>query len=321
MLSIASFLAVAAPATRDLLLPALAHADECARVGAQPVMMGPNATWNATNRNTYDSIFFFHSRKAGGRSVRAYLNKVAKIHRVPYCEIEGVAYRPDDYLYDGYHEFNPLTTIKATGCPGKRPLRVSNLREPVARAWSSYIYEGRWPVKVKAEQRTIDTAVPFETWVTKTNLSRMEFLWLAKQNKSKVVLDKCASECYCMWFGASAGGDGKCAPSIAIRTLYVDFDLVLLAERLQDEGYMNEVSRLLGAYGPDGKLLRPSGDKRSTAQRFPSGFGSGTLPDGTSSTPDAKQHALLVALNKVDIRLYDLFNRTEWCPRLHTTSN
>ena len=52
-------------------------------------MMGPNATWNATNRNTYDSIFFFHSRKAGGRSVRAYLNKVAKIHRVPYCEIEG----------------------------------------------------------------------------------------------------------------------------------------------------------------------------------------------------------------------------------------
>ena len=176
------------------------------------------------SRDHYDRILFHHTRKAGGTSLRTFLAHAANHHGLPIRVREGEMVNETELFGDD------------------RVFTITNLREPTARVWSSYRFEGQWVhgQTEKFSKRTAENHVDFDAWVTRVEeqgknlrskrLGRPNALW------------QCVSNCYCKLFGGTRSLRrilaGNC--SRALETLR-RFHLVIILERLGDEVYLDRL--------------------------------------------------------------------------------
>ena len=181
------------------------------------------------SREHYDRILFHHTRKAGGTSLRKLLAAAANHHGLPILVREG-------------------RIVNETELFGEdRVFAITNLREPTARVWSSYRFEGQWVhgQSEKLKQRTAENHVDFDAWAARVeergkNLGRPNALW------------QCVSNCYCKLFGGKRDLERiidlerilarNC--SRALETLR-RFHLVIVLERLDDEAYLDRLHEQL----------------------------------------------------------------------------
>jgi hypothetical protein len=169
------------------------------------------------NMSRYTSIFFYHTRKAGGSTMRKWLKQVANKHNLTFVAKEGHLLQDDDFC--------------------NSTLYVTILRDPVDRAISSYWFEGRWPQK---ERNRTDENSPLDlfNWTSQVNQqTRGKNLWY------------CASDCYCKWFGSMNGGinvDYNRNVTNALERLS-RFDVVVQMERLKDNNYTSALQMVLNA--------------------------------------------------------------------------
>jgi hypothetical protein len=169
------------------------------------------------NMSRYTSIFFYHTRKAGGSTMRKWLKQVANKHNLTFVAKEGHLLQDDDFC--------------------NSTLYVTILRDPVDRAISSYWFEGRWPQK---ERNRTDENSPLDlfNWTSQVNQqTRGKLLWY------------CASDCYCKWFGSMNGGinvDYNRNVTNALERLS-RFDVVVQMERLKDNNYTSALQMVLNA--------------------------------------------------------------------------
>ena len=77
------------------------------------------------NPRDYDRIVLYHTRKAGGTSMRTLMKAVAKWHRMPLEVYEGLIVNDTELLDD-------------------RTFFVTHIREPIARVFSMHKFEGSW---------------------------------------------------------------------------------------------------------------------------------------------------------------------------------
>lgn len=111
-------------------------------------------------------VFLFHTRKAGGTSVRRWLHTEGIEHTV--AEGYNLNRRKDGELW--------ITTI----------------RDPVDRLWSSFTYEGRWNLR---DNNFSHSGVPFDRWLARTSTPVCRFkTW------------QCSENCYTRWFSGCTGG-------------------------------------------------------------------------------------------------------------------
>ncbi len=166
------------------------------------------------NMSSYDSIFLYHTRKAGGSTMRRWLRRVANKHNLTLKVQEGYPLQESDF-----HNKS-------------RTLYITTLRDPVERAISSYYFEGQWLEAGK--NRTKESAIGFKTWTEIVNIKpRGRLLW------------HCASDCYCKWFGSSGeGGVWNRNVTNAMERLK-HFDMVLQTERLKEKNYTANLQILL----------------------------------------------------------------------------
>lgn len=231
------------------------------------------------SRERYSRIVFHHTRKAGGTSLRKLLAAAANHHGLPILVREGQMVNETELFGDD------------------RVFAITNLREPTARVWSDYLFEGQWVhgQSEKLKQRTAENHVDFDAWAARVeergkNLARPNALWT------------CVSNCYCKLFGGRRGGKrdlerildlgrilaGNC--SRALETLR-RFHLVIVLERLDDEAYLDRLHEQLNI---------PHEKKLMHLRRTFS---------GDLSHMDARIAASMNAMNALDAPLYETIAR------------
>ena len=227
------------------------------------------------SREHYDRILFHHTRKAGGTSLRKLLAAAANHHGLPILVREGQIVNETELFGED------------------RVFAITNLREPTARVWSDYRFEGQWVhgQSEKLKQRTAENHVDFDAWAARVeergkNLGRPNALW------------QCVSNCYCKLFGGKRDQERiidlerilarNC--SRALETLR-RFHLVIVLERLDDEAYLDRLHEQLNI--PHAKKLK---HLRRTFS-------------GDLSHMDARIAASMNAMNALDARLFETIAR------------
>eukprot|EP00924_Labyrinthula_sp_SR-Ha-C_P004060 snap_masked-scaffold_3-processed-gene-12.30-mRNA-1 protein AED:1.00 eAED:1.00 QI:0/-1/0/0/-1/1/1/0/288 len=99
----------------------------------------------------YDSLLFYHSRKAFGSTLRKFFGAVAKEFSLEYKVIEG--------------------NLAPNSLKDDKTFYVVNLRDPVSRSISQYKYEGRWSCRQLVRNKTLfvptlNNQRDFMTWIT-----------------------------------------------------------------------------------------------------------------------------------------------------------
>jgi len=215
--------------------------------------------------NRYDTIFFYHTRKSGGTTIRDWLKRVANKYDLQLIVKEGHVVR--DEIFNNHTVY------------------ITILRDPIERSISSYWFEGRWKQKCQGKCRTDDKALSLQEWTK----------FMGSRGTEKKVW-RCASECYCRWFGHEENIENKTYNVENALNRLNRFDLVLQTERMQDDDYLTSLQRLMNAeeipfvsqnQNTENEHLAPA-DKNSTY----------------ALTPDDIQH--LNHLNQGDKELYKL---------------
>ena len=238
----------------------------------------PNTLHRPFNLSDFDTIYVQHMRKAGGSTVRNFLQQVAGHCHKSFAVVEGPAFNASRVRRDTLGE-----PTKGNGHPHSHPkgprrsLLVTHLREPVHRAWSSFRFEGEWPQVLGHEaetnkrypnmSRSVDTPCPgprgklcaaqsVDEWINVTcpdsqGRPRPRKYW------------QCSCECYHKWLGAQqqAAEDGRHTPDLkvvtqashaAAKATLDSFHLVLVMEMLHLPEYRRWVLDLLQ---PEGNRL------------------------------------------------------------------
>ncbi|OEU08186.1 hypothetical protein FRACYDRAFT_264647 [Fragilariopsis cylindrus CCMP1102] len=104
----------------------------------------------------YTRLVFLHMRKAGGTTIRHFLQNVVKSNNTSFQEFvhcEGhkkcLEFPNNENNDDGYHRYNMETNTSRnkktlSRDTSGRTLYVTNLREPISRIVSNYRYDQRW---------------------------------------------------------------------------------------------------------------------------------------------------------------------------------
>ena len=150
-------------------------------------------------------IFHFHTRKAGGTTLRRWLNQIGTTRSV-----------------EGYN-FDPQTVKKGA-------IMVTSIRNPVDRLWSSYKYEGRWDLRAP---NFTDHGTSFASWLEKTSSNICgRFTW------------QCSENCYTRWFSGCTSGSIHNYFAVARQNLEL-FDVVINVHQLHNENYVDTLMRCL----------------------------------------------------------------------------
>jgi hypothetical protein len=124
-------------------------------------------------------VFLFHTRKAGGTSLRAWL----KAERIDFSVAEGYNLRRKK---------------------GKE-VWVTSIRDPVNRLWSSFTYEGRWVLR---NNNFTGGGVPFEDWLARTSTPVCSAkTW------------QCSENCFTRWYSGCTSGKIDDSFEAAVRGL------------------------------------------------------------------------------------------------------
>ncbi|CAB9507904.1 expressed unknown protein [Seminavis robusta] len=201
----------------------------------------------------YDAIHLYHVRKAGGSTIRKYLENVAKHHGLKYSVNEGYGYRGKQHR--------------------NRTLMITMVRDPLARAESSYWFEG-----------TVNASNPhsFRDWVEK----RKDYHEFMADGRGYFVW-QCASNCMTKWFSGTVPGNLTKAKHV----LEHDFDLIIQQNRMDDPRYKRWISFLLDA--PEVKL-----DHRNPSRR-------NHVPRLAQAGPTPEDREYLREINQEDLELMD----------------
>lgn len=166
-------------------------------------------------------IYFSHTRKAGGTTIRQLLKAVAAKY-----DLELIA--------------NEATRQEE---PGSRndTLYMVNLREPVARALSQYKYDVRWNCK-----NMTNTRLPGTKWgknasntsFTYDNEFTLEqFLEKDQEQMRNNRLWVCSHSCYQRWYGQDYNCIGSGRTYMSTLERLMKYHLIVITEKLHDPQY------------------------------------------------------------------------------------
>jgi hypothetical protein len=163
-------------------------------------------------------VCLYHFRKAGGTSLRRYVNELAKSKGAESQVVEGYSIDFGNYFHNSHEE-----------------LHITSLRDPINRIKSSYLFEGRWPQTEKI--RLTKDAKPFCDWVNDIkNREKTNFLWQCVTNyyiKSLIGFPK-------------LGGDGIGRTELErAKHILECFDIVLIMEWMNLPKTVDYLKRIL----------------------------------------------------------------------------
>ncbi|CAB9525488.1 expressed unknown protein [Seminavis robusta] len=161
----------------------------------------------------YDTIHFWHLRKAGGTSLRIYVEAIAKYHNLTFNVDEGMCYK-------GPHS-------------DQKTLLVTMIKDPVARIVSEYWGEGN--VNLTNPRSFMDFIDDRNTTQPKRISDDHWFIW------------GCSHNCLTRIFGNGRPSNVPADLSKAKQALEHDFDLVIQSNRMGDPRYQQWLSQILGA--------------------------------------------------------------------------
>ncbi|KAL3791687.1 hypothetical protein HJC23_003944 [Cyclotella cryptica] len=191
-------------------------------------------TWD--NETKFKRLYFYHSRKAGGSSLRYYFERVARHHGLEYSVLEY-----ENAEFPGSHD---MATFY-----------VTNLREPVARSVSAFKYEGRWDcnqliynysfVPTEANARKL------ESWNHTGGHHPMQCKFKGKGKPLNFFLGGCAVNCYIQWFAGICPNESVSFSQryeIAARKI-LRYNFIVVIEKMSDPIYIAAVERFFGVPG------------------------------------------------------------------------
>lgn len=250
------------------------------------------------NRRTIRRIYFAHMRKAGGTTLRAYLEAVAQKFGLEFDGSEG-----------GHLEI-PGTDINT--------LYVTHLRDPYRRAISHFQYEVRWPCEKLVLQNdsfvpTLSNAANMTAWISEPAYQHPSLNATRRRrcDDTQAYLIDCAVNCYLRWMNYPSGA---CSSRVFQRNsvYYIKalqnfrkYDAIIDSDRLFRNNtnatkYAADLESFFGFGGIKSKnrpmyCLRPS---RNANRQFPLHV-------------DNDTRSLLFERNQAD---YDLYNNLVGCP-------
>ena len=207
----------------------------------------PHRRLNNTPR--IQRLYFAHTRKAGGSTLRTFLAQVAKTHGWTWVVTEG----------------------KAAEAPVRNDtFYVTNLRAPVARILSSYKYEGRWLCKELVQKKknknnnasfvpTAENSQTLEEYISQYDASSLRINCINATGKSSRFLWKCSENCYMRWFAQ----DFNCLqnPYESYRTAMeklMQYHLIVVTERMQDSSYTARLARMFNVHPRTFRTTQPN---------------------------------------------------------------
>lgn len=215
----------------------------------QPPSCRPNKVFD----REIDSIVMLHMRKAGGTSLKSFLHKVGRKHKVKVNVTEAPFVPPDPEVQGN-------------------TLYITHIREPVARAISHYKYEGRW----RCRKLTREGFIPS---LNNTRMSLEDFTNERLNKKDSGPLWTCASNCYARWSTGLWKSnhrewiDNSSSTSrlwSAARHKLWSYNLIIVNEWLKNEDYVRSLERIFDTPGIS-RRARVYCDKASKAAnaKFP----------------------------------------------------
>ena len=240
------------------------------------------------NMSQYKAIYFHHTRKAGGTSIRNFLQNVCHKYGLQFVVKEGWVFEPQHALAGSY---NHNTT-----------LFVTNLRQPIHRIESSYYFEGIWPQKeMHRTNETMRTTLEWDFIVNNATLTPIT--WHRPANN---FLWECTSECYCKWFGGWDNTNKTLNCSRAHFNLKDHFDVVMVMEQLHDQEYLDNLSKLFQA--EDIPLLHMNlGRIKKNTTAGSNSSNDTTAPKAPRPRFSQEERDFFVQKNQEDLQLYEYF--------------
>lgn len=216
----------------------------------------------------YDTIHLLHVRKAGGTSLRTFLEKVAHYHNMTFTVREGSCW---PYAQKYMEESNLQQVTEANH--KHTTLVVSMLRDPIQRILSSYWFEGNV---------NVSNPHSFRDWVDTVNNKVLQ-----KRSTGDWWMWKCASECYTKLFGHYS----PINLTKAKLQLKTEFDFIIQSDRLGDAQYKQWLAQMFGA--PQQLQIPHIRGKNSRKYDL----------NGTWACPTDEDMARLVETNQLDMEL------------------
>jgi hypothetical protein len=205
---------------------------------------------NCLSRLKRGTIFFYHTRKAGGTTIHDWLTILSSQWHVPYLELEGKS-------------LNPLL-LEESGV-----LSITSLRDPIDRIMSLYWYEHvAWWYDVKHEPQNCRTLAQ---WVDGWQDGSPWKAHFVRQNPGTVYVEV---ENYYVksligWNGLAPIGEADLER--AKKILSEHFDFVLLTDDMSSDAF-GSFSLLAKLFGSSTQALKQKSNKsdQSTRQRLES---------------------------------------------------
>jgi hypothetical protein len=170
-------------------------------------------------------IFFSHTRKSGGTTLRRFLEEVATAMGWELVVREAI--RPE------------LPNRQDT-------LYVVNLRDPVERIISNYKFEGRWECRQMLQNESF---VP--SYANEQTLE--QYLSTTRQDcRPEFQMWSCVEECYTKWYGKDYGCDSDVAKNYQFaHDRLRSYDIIVTPDNLNDETYVKQMGMMFGNLGND----------------------------------------------------------------------
>lgn len=228
-----------------------------------------------SGNRTISKIYFYHTRKAGGTSLRYFLQRFAMEHNLTIKEAE----------YEAAE--SPFESTNGKFGEEENTFYVTVLREPVARSVSHFKYSGRWPCDRLVNSSFIpnpSTAKTLEDWIDGSSCKAA----------GKRLVD-CSVNCYSKWFSDRARCDDNANLmrnfEVARRKLK-GYHLIVVQDWLSNETYVRGLEAMFGMRGYRQRPAWCENKSRMANEMYPLVVRNETL-------------RRLINMNRVDRKLFD----------------
>ncbi|KAG7370362.1 sulfotransferase family protein [Nitzschia inconspicua] len=170
-------------------------------------------------------IYLSHTRKAGGTTLRFFLQQIAKKMEWEYVVVEG-----DRSEYPNRND----------------TLYVVNIRNPVDRIISDYKYEGRWDCQDLVGNASFTPS--YENQFTlEVDMDRIYHPPAGYHPCRENRMWRCVEECYTRWYGEELNCISNVTKNYqpALERL-LRYDIIVISEKLKDPFYINGLNELFG---------------------------------------------------------------------------
>jgi len=212
------------------------------------ILNSPACQPKPRNNRTISRIYFSHTRKAGGSTLRHVLSKIERKFHLEMA------------IHEGSRTFNGTKDPSQDEVIGSRSdtLYLTSIRDPVARALSHYKYEGRWDCRGIVERTftpTANNSQPLVDFVNETpqpgKIRGMACNATRRTHQNKIrnsTLWECGQSCYLRWFGSPFNCVENVTASFqtALKKLLA-YDIIVVTEWLENPDYLLQLEKYLGA--------------------------------------------------------------------------